>query len=96
MDIRNNKTILQTRIKRFTLKATASAIFTLNAEAVMAACVCTSPITDASCATQQCDFTTGSSFIVEIGGEVGSILMSNYQPTNSYIAVEAGGDLTVF
>src|SRR5687768_10342693 len=94
MDIRNNKTILQDRIKRFTLKATASAVFALNAEAVMAV-NCPPEINGSALAGVICDFNgispSGNSVTVENGGTVGGILMSNYQPTDSHITVNAGG-----
>ena len=94
MDIRNNKTILQAKIKRFTLKATASAVLTLNAEAVMAI-NCPAEISGTTLASIICDFNSTtpsvSSVTVENGGTVGGILMDNYQPTNSFITVDAGG-----
>ncbi len=97
MDILNNKTILQTKIKRFTLKATASAILTLNAEAVMAQ-NCPVEIYGATLANTLCDFNgidpSGNSVTVETGGIVRSIQMNHYTPTDSYIAVNPGGQVS--
>ena len=97
MDIWNNQTSLQARIKRFTLKATASAVLTLNAEAVMAI-NCPTEIYGNTLAGLICDFNgispSGNSVTVENGGTVGGILMSNYQPADSYITVDAGGQVS--
>lgn len=94
MDIWNNKTILQTRIKHFTLKATASAVMTLYAESAIAV-NCPVEITGTALAGVICDFNgiapSGNSVTVENGGTVGGILMNNYQPTDSHITVNAGG-----
>ena len=90
MDIWNNKTILQSRIKHFTLKATASAVLALNAEAAMATTTCPTEIYG-DLSTSICAFTSGSSVTVENGGAVGGILMNTYQPINSFITVAAGG-----
>ena len=94
MDIWNNKTILQAKIKRFTLKATASAVLALNAEAVMALS-CPTAITDTTLATIICDFNSGSSVTVENGGAVKGIQMDNYPPPSpSYITIDAGGQVS--
>ena len=93
MDIRNNKPFLQSNIKHFTLKATVSAILTLNAETAIATATCTPEIQGSTLAGVICDFNvfTGSSVTVDAGGIVGSIQMSGYQPTGSHITVDAGG-----
>lgn len=97
MDIWNNKTILQTKIKRFTLKATASAILTLNAEAVMAQ-NCPVEIYGTTLTNTLCDFNgidpSGNSVTVETGGIVSNIQMDHYTPTDSYIAVNSGGQVS--
>lgn len=94
MDIWSNKIFRQARIKRFTLKATASAVLTLNAEAVVAQ-NCPIEIFGNVLAGIICDFNgiapSGNSVTVENGGTVGGILMSNYQPTDSFITLDAGG-----
>ena len=96
MDIWNNKAALQTKIKRFTLKATASAVLALNAEAAMAD-NCSTEIYGNTLAGVICDFNlaSGSSVTVESGGTVGGILMTAaYQPTDSFIKVDAGGQVS--
>jgi len=94
MDIRNKKPSRHTHIKNFSLKLTASAILTLNAEAVMAV-NCPTEIYGNTLAGIICNFNgippSGSSVTVENGGTVGGIHMGNYQPTHSFITVDAGG-----
>ena len=91
MDIFNNKTPLQIKIKNFTLKATASAVLVFNAEAALAV-DCPTEIYGSSLANTICDFNNSSlSVTVENGGAVGGILMENYQPNNSYIDLSNGG-----
>ena len=93
MDIWKNKTRFRDNIKKFALKATASAIVTLHAETATAVS-CPAYITDTALAGQICDFppTTGSSVTVENGGEVGGISLTSYTSTSpSYIAINAGG-----
>lgn len=94
MDIRNNKTFLKSNIKRFTLKATVSTILTLNAEAAIAVS-CPTEIQGNALAGIICNFNgippSGSSVTVKKDGIVGGIRMGNYQPTNSYITIDAGG-----
>lgn len=93
MDIENKKSFLSVS-KRFTLKATASAILTLNAETVVAV-DCTSQIVGSTLAGVICDFNanTGSSVTVETGGTVGGISLSApYIPSSpSKITIEVGG-----
>ncbi|MDP1603976.1 MAG: autotransporter domain-containing protein [Legionella sp.] len=91
MDIRKNKRPFPENIKRFALKATASAIIALNAESVEAVS-CPIFITDTSLAGVVCDFDATSSVTVENGGEVGGINMAAYTPgPPSFIAINAGG-----
>lgn len=92
MDIRNTKPSLQAHIRRFTLKATASTILTLNAETAMANIVC--PLEILGNLPGICNFSENSSVTVANGGTVGGINMSTYQPTNSYIMVDAGGTVS--
>jgi len=95
MDLQNNKLLQRSGLKRFALKATASAILTLNAEAVMAI-NCPAEISGSVLATEICDFNGGDpsviSVTVETGGTVGGILMNGgYAPADSFITVDAGG-----
>ena len=91
MDYLKNKTLFCKNIKQFALKATASAIVTLNAEKAIAV-PCPIYITDTTLASFVCDFDTGSSVTVENGGLVGGINMVNYTPfPPSFIAINAGG-----
>lgn len=92
MDIQKNKTLFHKDMKKFVFKATASAIFTFNAETAAAAS-CPTYITDTSLASVVCDFDSGTSVTVENGGEVGGINMQNYNPTSSFIAINAGGTI---
>lgn len=89
MDMKGNKTFFHKNIKRFTLKATASAIMTLNAETAIADS-CPAYIADTSLAAVVCDFdvSTGSSITIANGGEVGGISMTSYTPTQSSINAE--------
>src|SRR6185437_1593410 len=77
-----------------TLKATASAVLSLSAENVMAV-NCPTQIFDNTLAGIVCDFngipSSGNSVTVENGGTVGGILMSSYQPINSFITINSGG-----
>ncbi len=97
MDIRNNKNRLHTKIKHFTLTAIASAVLTLHAETAMAA-NCPTEIVGNALAGIICNFNgippSGSSVTVKNGGTVGGILMSSYQPTNSFITINAGGQVS--
>jgi len=97
MSIKRNRYFSVPEIKRFPLKATASALLTLNAEAVMAQ-NCPTEIFGNSLAGVICNFNgvapSGNSVTVENGGTVGSIRMANYQPTDSYITVDAGGQVS--
>lgn len=93
MDIWNNKTILQARMRRFTLKATASAVFTLNAGSVMSQS-CPSEIYGNTLAGLICDFDGGNSVTVKNDGTVGGIRMINYQPTDSSITIDARGQVS--
>ncbi len=69
-------------------------ILTLHAEAAMAV-NCPTQILGTALAGIICDFNgiapSGNSVTVENGGTVGGILMSNYQPANSFITVNTGG-----
>lgn len=82
-------------VKRFSLKATASVVLTLNAEAVMAT-DCTASITGTTLAGIICDFNsnTGSSVTVVNDGTAGGINMASYTPSSSFITVNAGGALS--
>lgn len=91
MDIRNNKNIFHSKIKPFTLKATASAILALNAEAVSAA-PCPAEIFGTLAGI--CEFTATASVTVENGGTVGGILMDGQTPSNSFIAINTGGTVS--
>lgn len=86
-----NKTLVHDNIKRFALKATASAILALNAQ-IATADSCHTYITGTSSAGVVCDFDSGSSVTVEDGGIVGGVNMAGYSPAPpSYIAINAGG-----
>lgn len=83
-----NKRILSNKIKFFTLKATASAILTLNAETSLAASCSAEIFGD----NPLCNFSTTSSVTVENGGTVAGIIMENYNPTpDSFLLVNSGG-----
>lgn len=82
----------QSKIKRFTLKATASAILAFNAE-VIHATNCPAQITDNSLASDICDFVDINSVTVENGGVVGGIVMDSYNPISSFIMINAGGSV---
>ena len=92
MDIRDNKKIRHTKMKHTALKATASAILSLNVEVVMAD-PCSTIISDFS--TAICTFTApNSSVTVANTGTVGGVLMTAYNPSvNSFILVESGGTI---
>lgn len=94
MDIRDNKTFLQSNIKRFTLKATASAILTLNAEAALAIPPCPAEIQGNALAGEICHFSATSSVTVENGGTVGGISMNGYSPPDSFITINKGGTVS--
>ncbi|MDP3559643.1 MAG: autotransporter domain-containing protein [Legionellaceae bacterium] len=90
MDTRKNKTLFHEDLKRLMLKATTSAIITLNAETVTASC-----LTYITGTSSSCTFDTGSSVTVGNNGTViGSINMTSYSaPPPSYITVDAGGSI---
>lgn len=93
MDIKRNKYLSKPNIKHLTLKATASAIFVLNTEAVIAYQTCPPQIVGNTLAGMICEFTANLSVSVLSGGTVGGIQMANYPPpvTPLFIAVDAGG-----
>lgn len=95
MDIRKNKTTFHKNIKRFALRATASAIFTLNAKAAMATQDCPALIQGTSLAGTLCSFdlSTGPSVTVENGGVVGAISMSGYTVSPTFMTINAGGTI---
>ena len=74
-----------------TLKATAAAVLAINsgmASATSCPPYISIPITGV------CTFDNGSSVTVANGGAVYSINMNNYQPSSSFITVDAGGVIT--
>jgi autotransporter family porin len=94
MDIRINKTLLHAKIKRFTLKATVSAIFALHIEAAMALDPCELVISDDRYATTGCEFIINPSVTVEEGGVVGGISMSGRTDSPTSIAINREGRVT--
>ena len=90
------KNMFSKNVKHFSLKATASVMLSLNAEAIIAAS-CPPIIDDSALAGMICDFDlgTGSSVTVANGGTAGGINMPGYNPAQpSFIAINAGGSLS--
>jgi hypothetical protein len=89
MDIRNK----HPGIRQFALKATASTILALNAEAVFAT-ACPAEIYGNTLAGIICTFdsvNSNTSVTVENGGTVAGILTASNPPAGSFIMVNAGG-----
>ena len=92
MDIKNKNTLLHSNVKRFTLRATASAMLSLSAENVIATNPCPTYISS-NLAGQICDLNQPNTVTVRNGGEIGGIVMSGQTPTPSYIQIDAGGEV---
>ncbi len=93
MNIRKNKTLFHDNVKRFALKATASAILALNAKTVMATS-CPAYIADTILEQEVCEFNATSSVTVANDGVVGGIGLLAVDPPPTpplYIAINAGG-----
>ncbi len=90
MDI--NKAFLSSKFTRFTLKATASAILSLNAKAMIAAS-CPIVIIGTNLEGTICQFDSHLEVTVAKAGIVGGIEMLNYNtpPLPNSIAINAGG-----
>lgn len=90
MDIRKKKRSQKRNLKRFSISAAATAVLTLHPE-LASASSCPALISGTDLAGVVCEFDNGNTVTVSNGGEVGSITMTNYDPSASQLVINAGG-----